>query len=267
MLMRDIIRLGEDLQVLCAANVFTAQSVVDSRQRVATSLPALGVTAPQELLDRLAVVTFPTSAIASFTLLATSLNDVVLNEASQRELAVLATTAVSAQLRVFSTASHLTDQQRRLAEETVLCLQIGAYRSAMVMAWNLVYDILRRWLVADEERLKTFNSNLSVVNSGRSPIATYEDFIFSDKPPSEADVLKSCRGENGKNVLLPLTVVSDFQMGLRRRNDYAHPNFNVPSFTGAHAFVEDLMRLVVNPPFAISTELLPKTDGASAATA
>jgi hypothetical protein len=251
MSMWQIIQLGEDLQVLCAPNVFTAQSVADSRARVATSLTSLGLLPHKNIIDRLNTFTFPTPSIGSFEMIAKSLEDVVRAEAALRELAVLARSEVSTRLRVFSSsAQNLSDQQRRLAEETVRCLQVGAYRSAMVMGWNLVYDILRSWIVVDSQRLATFNTNLTVVNSGRSPIAKYEDFIFGDNPPSESDVLKACRGENGQNVILPFGIVGDFQQGLRRRNDYAHPNFNVPTFTGAHAFVEDLFRLVTNPPFA-----------------
>jgi hypothetical protein len=257
MSMWDIVRLGEDLQVLIVANVFHAQIVIDARSRVVAALASLDLAPEHNTCQKVKDYPLPTNNIGSFTTLSTSLHDHVHAETTKRELALLRTTDVSAQLRAFSTRPDLTEIQRRLADETVRCLQIEAYRSAMVMGWNLVYDILRTWIVADTERLGMFNANLRSVNSGRSQISKYLDFIYAEKPPSESDVLKSCRGENGQNAVLPEGIVSDFQQGLRRRNDYAHPNFADPQLMGSHAYVEDLVRIVSNPPFADPSQSQP----------
>jgi hypothetical protein len=191
--------------------------------------------------------------ILNFVGLSIALHDHLHDQTSRRELAELVSSPVSIDLRTFSQSTKLTGIQHRLAEETIRCLRIGAFRSAVVMGWNLVYDILRCWIIDDQQRSDTFNRNLQTVNSGRSPIATYADFIEASKPPSEADVIKSCRGANGQNVILQDKIVRHFEQALNFRNDYAHPNFSDASFTWATAYVEGLLKIVCNPPFADPT--------------
>src|ERR1700693_6217022 len=222
--MLPIYNLGEDVQVLIAANSFTAETVRAARERVLATLTEFELMAPDHTLrTRILAVTFPTPNLPLFVEMAHAINDHIHSEASRRELAILRTHEVSARLKAFVATANLTEGQRLLGDETVHCLAIEAYRSAMVMGWNLAYDIVRTYIVKTETRRNMFNDNLKAANPKRSPINKYADFIDGDYPPSESEVLRCCRGEHGANCVLDEQTVIDLRGALARRNNYAHP--------------------------------------------
>ena len=64
--------------------------------------------------------------------------------------------------------------------EAIKCYRHKAFRAAIIMAWNLAYDHLLRWILKDPTRLSTFNASiLARVGQKRGNglvIAKREDF-------------------------------------------------------------------------------------------
>src|SRR5688572_27153601 len=48
--------------------------------------------------------------------------------------------------------------ERAFLAEALSCYRVQAYRAAIVMVWNLAFDHLLRWLLADASRLSQFNT-------------------------------------------------------------------------------------------------------------
>lgn len=51
--------------------------------------------------------------------------------------------------------------EREFLSEALNCYRVRAYRAAIIMAWNLAYDHLVRWVFADAKRLGALNSGIS----------------------------------------------------------------------------------------------------------
>ncbi|MGH9505510.1 MAG: hypothetical protein ACRD13_01175 [Terriglobales bacterium] len=130
------------------------------------------------------------------------------------------TIAVSQMLK--GLAGRVSDDAERLfLSEAVKCYHVRAFRAAIVMAWNLAYDHLLRWIVADAGRLAAFNAKiLPRIGPKRGAglaIARREDF----GELKEQEVLDICSAaslfpsDNTKSLL-------DIQ--LKKRNLAAHPS-------------------------------------------
>jgi hypothetical protein len=169
-------------------------------------------------------------------------------EAVPRMTIDIDTNGVPPGLRALS-AWPLSDAQRLLLDETIRCIECGAYRSAVVMGWNLAYDYIRRWTYIN--RLADFNVSLVANHTVKStgapkfePIDTYEDF-FAKSAPSEGTVLQTMKGAN----IIGGEVYDHLTQHLRYRNNYAHPNFKSLTRTQANARVEDLVAIISDSPF------------------
>jgi len=58
-------------------------------------------------------------------------------------------------------AGRLADEtQRKYLVEALNCYRAKCYRAAILMTWNLAYDHLLHWLLADAARIKRFNTKL-----------------------------------------------------------------------------------------------------------
>src|SRR5262249_45138382 len=86
-----------------------------------------------------------------------SLHAVVRLEAEVRKIIKLDDSAVPDKLRDYATTKTLSKVQDLLFRETVRSLETGAYRSAIVMGWNLIYDRIREWVFTDAAKLTAFN--------------------------------------------------------------------------------------------------------------
>lgn len=175
------------------------------------------------------------------------LKDSIMSEAIQRQTLWLNTEDVSDQLR---SLNSLNDTQGYLRDETVLCLECRAYRAAMVMGWNLVFDILRQWIYDDEEnRRPAFNNVLTskqkTKNQKYQAVSDYEDFWHQGI--SENSVIQwACEAK-----LLGNKVKRLLEVKLDLRNDYAHPNFKNPTVYQANAYIEELVSIIQDAPFKI----------------
>jgi hypothetical protein len=138
----------------------------------------------------------------------------------------------------------LTDLHDQLADpaervyydETITCYRHGALRAAIVMAWNLTYDHVARWVLADATRLGAFNSGISKRNPRKAhvQIAKREDFEEL-KEDETVDIVGGLPGvtANMKRIL---------KEKLGRRNMYAHPS----TLTVARPQVDDMITELVN---------------------
>lgn len=154
---------------------------------------------------------------------------------------------VSQQLRRLSESISLTPIQRDLLNETVTCIECGAYRAGGVMGWNLAYDYIRQWIF--DNHLQPFNDKLTSLylrKDGKplfEPIATYDVFFVGK--PDERTVIDNCHAAS----LVGEKIRDSLRFYLRRRNDYAHPTFTSPSADQTNSYIKDLLDLITSPPF------------------
>jgi hypothetical protein len=116
-------------------------------------------------------------------------------------------------------------------QELSICHQNGALRATVIMAWNLIYNRLCEYILADPVRTANFNQKSS------KPVATRDDFTEF----RESDVLARSKGAGiiKKNVH---TVLAE---KLERRNMFAHASGMVPIPHEVDALVTDLIRNVL----------------------
>jgi hypothetical protein len=154
---------------------------------------------------------------------------------------------VSQQLRQLPASLTLTTTQTDLLNETVNCIECGAYRAGAVMGWNLAYDYIRQWVFG--KHLAPFNEKLTThyLRKDSTPvferITTYDDF-FSGKP-DERTVIDTCYLAS----LFGEKIRDNLRFYLRRRNDYAHPTFTTPSADQTNGYIRDLLDTITSSPF------------------
>jgi hypothetical protein len=122
--------------------------------------------------------------------------------------------------------------------EALTCYRVKAFRSAIVMVWNLAYDHLLRWLLADAARLQTFNQRIPVRYPKKQvQVAAFDD--FEDLKESEVIEVASSAG------LLNGGVVKILDKELKRRNSAAHPSPTVFTQYQAEDAITDLVNNVI----------------------
>jgi hypothetical protein len=122
--------------------------------------------------------------------------------------------------------------------ETLDCYRVGAFRAAIVMSWNLAFDHLTNWIMADAARLIAFNSAITARFPKRgAPISKTDD--FAEFKESEVVEISQTAGLISRNTAQIL------REKLRRRNMAAHPSnvkFTQPQADDA---ITDLVHNVV----------------------
>ncbi len=109
-------------------------------------------------------------------------------------------------------------EERVFLEEVIRCLKVRAFRATVVMAWNLAFDHLLRWLLADTQRLATFNARIPVKYPKKPPIviSKFEDF----EELKEREVMEVCNSAS----LLSSGIFKILKEKLDRRNTAGHPS-------------------------------------------
>lgn len=130
--------------------------------------------------------------------------------------------------------------ERVFLEETLNCYKVKAFRAAIVMAWNLAFDHLLRWIISDATRLATFNSAITVRYQKRSSttISNFEQFSDEFK---ESEILEVCRYAN----LITKNQKEMMDEKLKRRNAFAHPSSLKVTQAQADDVISDLVNNVV----------------------
>jgi len=138
----------------------------------------------------------------------------------------------------------IADEAERLfLKEAITCYHSKAFRAAIIMAWNLTYDHMARWIVADSTRLSSFNAKIALrvgVTSKRSGIAIRRREDFEQLEEKEMiDIMASAGllpSNNTKKIL---------EMQLTRRNMVAHPSLVAIDAPQADDAITSLVQNVV----------------------
>jgi hypothetical protein len=187
------------------------------------------------------------AGIAYFNAMMATIRSVLYSEAGEKQVMAIRSGAVSQQLRDVPSTVTLNATQRNLLNETILCLEAGAYRAAIVFGWNLAYDFMRQRVF--DNHLAPFNQALANLvgrngNQLYDQITDYEDFFKGT--PGERTVIDTYFAAH----IIGEKLRDNLRQHLRRRHDYAHSTFAIPSSDQANAYIKDLMDIIMSPPFS-----------------
>lgn len=129
--------------------------------------------------------------------------------------------------------------EKAFLNEALACYRAMAYRASIVMVWNLAYNHLTTWILADSQRLADFNSKIEVRLPKRKGFVIGTPESFEDL--KESEVIDICNTAG----LLPKNVVKLLQEKLGRRNAAAHPSSVVITQHQADDAISDLVTNVV----------------------
>jgi hypothetical protein len=132
-----------------------------------------------------------------------------------------------------------TPVEQTFLNETLICFRYGAFRAAIVMAWNLAYHHLQSWLLADAGRLATFNQRIPIRYIKKANIAIADWPDFEELKESEVISIAVSAGLVSKNIGRVL------DEKLTRRNMAAHPAAVVITQPQAEDVITDLVNNVV----------------------
>ena len=133
--------------------------------------------------------------------------------------------------------ARLTNQSERLyLEETLTCYRHHAFRATIVMMWNLAYDHLLSWILADSTRLTQFNQGIPTRNAKKSHITIVSRADFEDLKEDEVVDIA------GNLPLITGNMKRSLKEKLGRRNTYVHPS----TMTIAKPQVDDMVTDLVN---------------------
>jgi len=126
--------------------------------------------------------------------------------------------------------------EKQFLEETLLCLRGGAFRAAIVMAWNLAYDHMLNWIIV--HHLNSFNSAIGKRFPRKAGFSVTGRDDFVNLKESEAIEIANTAGVL-PNMYKPLL------HGLDTRNRAAHPSDATFLQPVTEGFIDDLLRNVV----------------------
>ena len=135
------------------------------------------------------------------------------------------------------TTSITNPYERVFFDEMMICVRHGAFRSAVVMAWNLAYTHLCDFVFA--QKLSEFNAQLpkSYPKSDVSQIVTRDSF----GELKESQVVQVCRSAG----ITTSDVDKILREKLARRNSAAHPSSVTVTQLRAEETIVDLVENVV----------------------
>ena len=135
------------------------------------------------------------------------------------------------------TAKITNADERVFFDEMLVCLRHGAFRSTVVMGWNLAYTHLCDYVFS--KRLAEFNAQLkkSFPKAKPSQISTREDFMEF----REFDIIQVCRSAS----ITTSGIDKILREKLARRNSAAHPSGVNVSQLVAEETIVDLVQNVL----------------------
>ena len=124
--------------------------------------------------------------------------------------------------------------------EALKCYRIEAYRSCIVMTWNLAYAHLLDWILKEPARMAAFNNAITKKYQKKIGlhITKYDDFTDELK---EREVIEIANVAN----LFNSNIFKILKEKLDRRNIVAHPSTVVVVQSQADDVVTDLVNNVV----------------------
>ncbi|HEV2738802.1 MAG TPA: hypothetical protein VGU66_09505 [Candidatus Elarobacter sp.] len=126
--------------------------------------------------------------------------------------------------------------QRAYLDETLVCFSNGAYRAAILMAWNLAFYCLLQWIY--RSHIVAFNAQLrQTFPKANITIGSVDDFSYL----REEQILTITR--SGR--LIPSGVYKVLKEKLDRRNALAHPSRLAVRDVTAEEYIRDLVENVI----------------------
>jgi hypothetical protein len=126
--------------------------------------------------------------------------------------------------------------QSKYVDEILACIQVKAWRAAIVMTWILTLDHLQRFILFNH--LEKFNEilkeNKNYVNFEVENIGDFEEIKDSDF----LRVIRTCSIVTSNQLKI-------LEKRLDERNSYAHPTDLELTDTITMAFIEDLIGNVI----------------------
>jgi hypothetical protein len=128
--------------------------------------------------------------------------------------------------------------EREFLSEALSCYRVKAYRAAIIMAWNLAYDHVVRWILADAGRIQSLNSGIATRYPKKGLIVAKFDDLAELK---ESEFIEACRTSG----LLNKNTVAIMKDKLARRNIVAHPSRITVTQHQADDAISDLVLNVI----------------------
>ena len=122
--------------------------------------------------------------------------------------------------------------------EALNCYRVRAFRATIIMVWNLTYDHVVRWVLADAGRLQALNTGIATKYPKKGVIVSQLQDLDDLK---ESEFIQAARV--GK--LLDKNVSQILEEKLRRRNMAAHPSRVTITQHQADDMITDLVANVV----------------------
>ena len=128
--------------------------------------------------------------------------------------------------------------EQEFLTEALRCYRARAFRASIVMAWNLAYDHLVRWVFADAGRLASMNSGIST---------KYPKKAISLQKLEDAEELKESEFIEAARTgrILDKNTTQILKEKLGRRNMAAHPSRVNISQHSADDMITDLVTNVI----------------------
>lgn len=144
---------------------------------------------------------------------------------------------------VAKTLTDLPAQVPDLAErdfltEALNCYRVRAYRAAVIMAWNLAYDHLVRWVFVDSTRLASMNTGIATKYPKKNLVLTKREDADELK---ESEFIEAAR----TGSLLDKNTAQILREKLGRRNMAAHPSRVAITQHSADDMITDLVANVI----------------------
>lgn len=128
--------------------------------------------------------------------------------------------------------------ERAFLSETLACYKAGAFRATTVMAWNLAYDHLTRWVTSTDDRLAILNDGVRRKLQGKAIAVTSQKDLTS---LTERVVVECCQTAG----LIEKNQAEILFEKLKRRNAAAHPSSVVIGQHQANDTISDLVDNVI----------------------
>lgn len=128
--------------------------------------------------------------------------------------------------------------ERTFLSEALNCYRVKAYRAAIIMAWNLAYDHVVRWIFADALRLQSLNGGIATKYPRKNLVVVKLEDLDDLK---ESELIEACRTSR----LLDKNTTQILKDKLTRRNTAAHPSRVIVTQHQADDMISDLVNNVI----------------------
>jgi hypothetical protein len=134
------------------------------------------------------------------------------------------------------------DAERFFLSEAIKCYHARAFRAAIVMVWNLTYDHLLHWILAEPARLSAFQASIAgrvgAKKAATINVTRREDF----EDLKESETLDIC---SNAGLFVSKNTKQILDMQLTKRNMSAHPSLVIIGAPEAEDTISSLINNVV----------------------